>query len=201
MSEVAKEMGCDWHTVNDALLAYGEALINDEHRIGMVEALGLDEVLFVREGEYRRQCLSTQIVDVQRGQLLDVVSGRSGAAPTQWLLARGPERSSVVCSAVYRILIEDADWIELEPTMTEFDDAIDFRLRVGDKTEVHQAKRNRSQEIGRSTTCLALTSWGLCSPTHRSQLASYLARTRRNYLRSATARSWNDWTSWIKTES
>jgi hypothetical protein len=25
---VAEELGCDWHTVNDAVLAYGEALIS-----------------------------------------------------------------------------------------------------------------------------------------------------------------------------
>jgi len=91
VTEVAKELGCDWHTVNDALLAYGEALIDDEGRFGMVKALGLDEVLFVREGEYRRQNYSTQIVDVKRGQLLDVVPGRSGVAPTAWLQARGED--------------------------------------------------------------------------------------------------------------
>lgn len=91
VSEVAKELGCDWHTVNDALLAYGEALIDNEGRFGVVEALGLDEVLFVREGEYRRQCYSTQIVDVGCGQLLDVVPGRSGAAPTTWLRSQGED--------------------------------------------------------------------------------------------------------------
>jgi len=92
VSEVAKELGCDWHTVNDALLSYGEALVDDDPtRFEVVEALGLDEVLFVREGDYRRQHFSTSIVDVQRGQLLDVVPGRSGAAPTAWLLSQGDE--------------------------------------------------------------------------------------------------------------
>ena len=45
----------------------------------------------MREGQYRRQCFSTQIVDVGCGQLLDVVPGRSGAAPRQWLLDRGEQ--------------------------------------------------------------------------------------------------------------
>ena len=53
-------------------------------------ALGLDETLFVREGEYHRQQFSTQVVDVERGQLLDVVPGRSGVEPTTWLNAQGP---------------------------------------------------------------------------------------------------------------
>ena len=74
VSEVGKELGCDWHTVNDALLAYGEALVHDDStRFGLVTALGLDEVLFVREGEYHLHCYSTQIVDVERGQLFGVV--------------------------------------------------------------------------------------------------------------------------------
>ena len=53
-------------------------------------ALGLDEVLVVREGEYHRQQFSTQVVDVARGQLLDVVPGRSGVEPTAWLSRQGP---------------------------------------------------------------------------------------------------------------
>ena len=46
VNEVAIELGCDWHTVNDTLLAYGAALIDDDpDRYGTVTALGLDEVL------------------------------------------------------------------------------------------------------------------------------------------------------------
>ena len=89
VNEIADELGCDWHTVSDALLRYGEALVDDdEGRIGLVEALGLDETLFVREGVYRRQRFSTSIVDVGGGQLLDVVPGRKGDEPTSWLMRR-----------------------------------------------------------------------------------------------------------------
>jgi transposase len=89
VQEIAEELGCDWHTVNDTLLRYGEALIDDDpERVGLIEALGLDEVLFVREGEYRRQRFSTSIVDVGSGQLLDVVPGRDSQAPTSWLQNR-----------------------------------------------------------------------------------------------------------------
>ena len=89
VAEIAEELGCDWHTINNALLRYGEALVDDdEHRFGLVGALGLDETLFVREGPYRRQHFSTQIVDVASGQLLDVVPGRDSHAPTSWLMKR-----------------------------------------------------------------------------------------------------------------
>jgi transposase len=77
VNEVAVELGCDWHTINDTVIAYGTALVADPNRIGTATALGLDEVLFARTGRWRRQCWSTSIVDVNAGQLLDVIEGRS----------------------------------------------------------------------------------------------------------------------------
>ena len=56
-----------------------------------MEALWLDEVLFARIGPWHRQEFSTQIVDVNAGQLLDVVPGRSGDKPKEWLEAKGKE--------------------------------------------------------------------------------------------------------------
>ncbi|MGH9081630.1 MAG: ISL3 family transposase, partial [Acidimicrobiales bacterium] len=92
VNEVARELGCDWHTVNDTVVAYGEALLEeDTDRIGQVTALGLDEVLMVRRGPFHRQEFSTQMVDVRRWQLLDVVTGRSSAGPMAWLAEQGPE--------------------------------------------------------------------------------------------------------------
>jgi transposase len=92
VNEIAIELGCDWHTVNDTVIAYGTALVDDDPgRFGTVAALGLDEVLMVRVGPWHRQEFSTQIVDVGRGQLLDVVPGRSSAGPMAWLAEQGKE--------------------------------------------------------------------------------------------------------------
>ena len=89
VSEVASDLGCSWHPVNDAVVAWGEALLAaDEGRIGEVEALGLDEVAFARLGERRRTHFASTIADTRRGQLLDVVPGRGGAEPTAWLEGR-----------------------------------------------------------------------------------------------------------------
>jgi transposase len=97
VSEVARELGCDWHTVNDAVVAYGEALLDaDVDRIGQVTALGMDETLFARVGKWRTQSWSTSIVDVGAGVLLDVVPGRGGAEPAAWLAERGDEWRSQV---------------------------------------------------------------------------------------------------------
>ena len=87
VSDVAAELGCGWHTVNKAVLCWGEALLAaDVERVGAVSALGLDETLFGREGRWRTRRWCTQVVDVCGGQLLDVVAGRDAEAPIRWLL-------------------------------------------------------------------------------------------------------------------
>lgn len=82
VTDVAAELDCDWHTVNDAVIGFGEALLDaDVDRIGVVRALSLDETLFLREGRWKAQRWSTQIVDARSGQLLEVVEGRNAAEP------------------------------------------------------------------------------------------------------------------------
>jgi transposase len=89
VAEVARELGCDWHTVMDAVTAYGTPLIDDPNRIGEVCALGLDETLFARSGPRRTRSWCTSIVDVKGpARLLDVVEGRTAKAPSDWLNKR-----------------------------------------------------------------------------------------------------------------
>ena len=91
VAEIAEHLGCDWHTINDAVLAYGSALIDHPERFGDVSSIGLDEHLMVKVGERRRQQFVTAIVDVDQGQLLDIVPDRKAEAPTTWLRVRGEE--------------------------------------------------------------------------------------------------------------
>ena len=113
VNEVAGELGCDWHTVNDTVIAYGTALVDDDpDRIGFPTALGLDETLFVRVGPRHRQAWSTSIVDVRAGKLLDVVPGRSAVEPCRWLEARGDawlaniEYATLDLSGPYRLVFD-----------------------------------------------------------------------------------------------
>ena len=77
VNDVALQLGSNWHTVNDAVMYYGTQLINDKNRYQKVEAVKLDETLFEKIGEFNKQHYSTQISDVKKGQLLDIVPGRS----------------------------------------------------------------------------------------------------------------------------
>jgi transposase len=88
VNELARVLQCDWHTVNDAVVAYGAALIDHPDRFSEVTALGLDETAFVRQAPYFKTNYVTSIVDVGAGQLLDIVPGRGGQGTTDWLRAQ-----------------------------------------------------------------------------------------------------------------
>ena len=155
VNEVAMDLGCDWHTVNDTVVAYGEALLEaDQDRFGSVTALGLDEVLMVRLGPFHRQCFSTQIVDVRAGQLLDVVPGRGSAEPMGWLAEQGPSfRSGIVFGTldlsgpyrrVFEVMVPDttlvADPFHLTKLAnTKLDEC---RRRVQNETLGHRGRKS-----------------------------------------------------------
>ena len=70
---------------------WGSALLAvDTKRVSQVSALGLDETLFCRRGRFNERAWPAGIVDVRRGQLLDIVPGRTAEGPARWLLDQPP---------------------------------------------------------------------------------------------------------------
>ncbi|MCY3850959.1 MAG: transposase [Acidimicrobiaceae bacterium] len=115
VSDVAAELGCCWSAVNQSVLVWGRGLLDaDVERIGATNAVGLDETLFCREGRYRRKEWRTGIVDVSGGKLLDIVAGRTAAAPAQWLLDQpqswrdGVRWAALDLSGPYRATLDTA---------------------------------------------------------------------------------------------
>src|SRR3984957_10338304 len=140
VNEIAIELGCDWHTINDTVVAYGTALVEHKDRFGTVEALGLDEVLFARIGAWHRQEFSTQIIDVNAGQLLDVVPGRSGDKPKEWLEAKGKD---------WR---DDVRWATLDlsgPYRAVFDEKLPGATQVADPFHVVKLGNTKLDECRR----------------------------------------------------
>lgn len=88
VAAVARDLGCDWHTVNDAVIGYGALLVEHPDRIGAVTAIGLDETLFNRTGRYRTLAWATTIADVGNHQLIDITPGRDTEAVIDWLAER-----------------------------------------------------------------------------------------------------------------
>ena len=87
VSEAAKELRCSWHTVSKEVNRWGEALLEaDRDRVGEVEALGLDETLFLRQGSRRRRMWVTSAVDIRNSRLIDVFPGKTAKDAARWLL-------------------------------------------------------------------------------------------------------------------
>ena len=163
VSAVADELGCDWHTVMDAVDAYGTPLIDDPERIGEVEALGLDETLFVRTGPFRRRSWVTSIVDVTRpAQLLDVVEGRTAKAPTAWLDQRPP---------AWR---DGIRWAALDlsgPYRKTFNDTLPDAVQVADPFHVIKLANTKLDDVRRRVQQETLG--------HRGRRDDALYRSRR----------------------
>lgn len=141
VSDVACELGADWHAINDAVIAYGQALLDaDLDRVGAVTALGVDEALFGRFGPWRTQAWSTQIVDVARGQLLDVIPGRSAAGLCEWFAG---------CDQAWLDAIE---WATLDlsgPWRLAFDTMLPGATQVADPFHLVKLANERLDEVRR----------------------------------------------------
>lgn len=141
VSDVAAELGCCWSAVNQSVLLWGQTLLDaDVDRIGATTAVGLDETLFCREGRYRRKEWCTSIVDVSGGKLLDIVAGRTAAAPAQWLLDQ-PQH--------WR---EKIRWAALDlsgPYRATFDTVLPHAAQVADPFHVIRLANNTVDEVRR----------------------------------------------------
>ncbi|MEX0706017.1 MAG: transposase, partial [Nitriliruptoraceae bacterium] len=140
VSEVAKDLGCAWHTVNDAVVAYGTRLVDDPDRIGVVTALGLDETKFVRRGRFRIRQWSTSIVDVSAGRLLDVVEGRSAAPVALWLRNR---------DVAWRRRIRFATLDMSGPYRKVFDDELPDAIQIADPFHLVRLANQKLDEVRR----------------------------------------------------
>jgi len=97
VNEVATELGCDWHTVNDTVVAYGEALLEaDTERIGAVNAL-VSTSAHGEIGPYHRQHFSTR--SSTSVPVSSSTSSWSGSASHGWLAERRRRSWSASSSA------------------------------------------------------------------------------------------------------
>jgi transposase len=88
--EVAKELSCDWHTINDAVTTYGSALLAaDKRRLNQTSALGLDETSFVKLGARSHRDYATTVCDVANHQLIEILPTRRFEDVARWVDAQG----------------------------------------------------------------------------------------------------------------
>jgi transposase len=119
VSEVAAELACDWHTVNDAVTTYGQALLEaDRKRLNQTMAIGLDETSFVKLRRHAHTDYATTVADVENHQIIDIlptrryvdVAGWIDKQPRAWKerIRFGALDMSTTYAAVYSVLLPKA---------------------------------------------------------------------------------------------
>jgi transposase len=88
VAAVARNLGVGWATVMRAVAEHGSPLVDDATRLEGVTALGMDKTSFLKATRLAPTRYVTGLVDLERGQLLDVVGDRTKAAVDGWLGAR-----------------------------------------------------------------------------------------------------------------
>ncbi len=115
---MAAELACDWHTVNDAVTTYGEALLEaDRKRLNKTSAIGLDETSFVRLAGSRTD-YATTVADVEHHQIIDILPSRNYVEVAAWLdkqpkswkqrIEYGALDMSATYAAVYSVVLPQA---------------------------------------------------------------------------------------------
>ena len=154
VSEVATELACDWHTVNDAVTTYGKALLEaDRKRLNRTTAIGLDETSFVRE-KNRHTSYATTVADVENHQIIDILPTRKYTDVAGWIdkqpeawksrICYGALDMSVTYAAVYSVVLPGAaqvvDPFHLISLANRCLDAV--RRRVQTETLGHRGRRD-----------------------------------------------------------
>lgn len=119
VSDVAAELNCDWHTVNDAVMTYGQALLAaDRKRLNATTAIGLDETSFLKLGSARSRSYVTTVADVANHQIIDILPTRAYVDVAHWIDTQpaswkrrvdfGALDMSATYAAVYSVMLPDA---------------------------------------------------------------------------------------------
>jgi transposase len=155
VSEVAAELDCDWHTVNDAVITYGEALLRaDRKRLNKTTAIGLDETSFTKLATKKSKDYATTVADVENHQIIDILPSRNFTDVAGWIdkqpeawkqrIRFGALDMSSTYAAVYSVMLPKArQVVDSFHTIALANRALDdIRRRVQLQTLGHRGRRD-----------------------------------------------------------
>jgi transposase len=155
VSEVAAELACDWHTVNDAVCTYGEALLAaDRKRLNRTTAIGLDETSFVKLSSRVTTDYATTVADVENRQIIEILPTRKYTDVAGWIdkqpkpwkerIRFGALDMSATYAAVYSVMLPKAHQV-VDPfhVVSLANRALDaVRRRVQTEQTGHRGRRD-----------------------------------------------------------
>ena len=149
--------------MNNEVARWGEALLEaDTSRVGTVQAVGVDETSFRRQGRWRTKQWCISVVDVGGHQLIDIVAGRTAESAASWFRSQPAEWRDGIRWAVLDMS---------GPYRTAYDRVLPNALQVADPFHVIRLANQRLDEVRRRTQNETLG--------HRGRKADPLYRIRR----------------------
>ena len=93
VDEVAAELGCGWHTVNNEVVRWGEALLgSDTDRIGEVQAVGIDKKRCSGGAAGGEPSSGAPLSSMwEATSRFDIVGGRTADSAAAWFRSQPPE--------------------------------------------------------------------------------------------------------------
>ena len=147
-------MGCDWHTVDDAVATYGQALLAaDRKRLTRTVAIGLDETSFVRLADAHTS-YATTVCDVEHHQIIDILPSRhfvdvagfldKQSAAWKHRIRYGALDMSATYAAVYSVILpKAAQVVDSFHVISLANRALDqVRRRVQNEQTGHRGRRD-----------------------------------------------------------
>lgn len=99
IASAAATFGVGWHCANQAVAQFTDPHVDDPSRLEGVSAIGVDEKRFLNATPTSRTRFTTQIVDLDRHLVLDVIEGRSRDVLDDWLAKRGADWCAAISLA------------------------------------------------------------------------------------------------------
>lgn len=91
VKEVAEEFGVSWEVAMNAVVEFGEPLVEDEDRVDEVEELGVDETSFLKATPSHPRQYASGLVDLRARQMIDFIEGNSAADLHHWIERQSPQ--------------------------------------------------------------------------------------------------------------
>ena len=144
VDEVAAELGCDWHTVNNEVVRWGEALLGaDTDRIGEVGAVGIDKKRCSGGKAGGEPSSGAPLSSTwEATSRFDIVGGRTADSAASWFRSQPPE------------WLDGIRWAVLDmsgPYRKAYNRVLPNAVQVADPFHVIRLANQRLDEVRRRT--------------------------------------------------
>jgi transposase len=140
VKEVAEEFGVSWDVAMNAVIEFGEPLVEEEDRVGEVDELGVDETSFLKATATHPTEYATGLVDLKKRKMIDFIEGNSADDLREWI-----ERQSAAWLEGVKVVATDLT----NSYRAGLSPALDHATRVADPFHVTRVGNRAVDDVRR----------------------------------------------------